>query len=459
MTTYQEYEASAALGHPIELYDIAMGTTHWYLTTTDADTVYGINTYLPEVCQCSAVKKTTNYPEDAVELKIPRGHEIATMIVAGTPELLMSLTKYRGHEGSYIKEFTGYLTNFKFDSDSVPTLIFEPSSSDMQTIGGRRKIMKLCSHRLYGYRCGVNKTSYEISGTIDKISGIDIEATEFGAVAVDSPDIYGDLTGIDGCVYSATSSLSLGPASYAFNNITGYVKDKASRTSFLSHPVSIIPYNSWASASKTNQKIICKWTTKQKIKKIRLYLLSYKGEFRLENPKYIRVIGSNNGSDWTTIPVADWSDGCILYNGEGGSDTEILASSSGSVVMTLDGENEYYYYGLHVYSSHATNRLIAISEIEMIEADGAMDFNQFGAGGEIIVGISHRTIVAHNGNKITIDRPFPSNVTAGVSFTAYAGCNHTRECCRELFNNTINYGGLWNLPIKNPYVGRNSLVS
>lgn len=452
--TYEDYEHSVASGHPIELYDIAMGVTHWYLTTTDVDTVYGINTYLPEVCQCSAIKKTTNYPEDAVELKIPRGHEIATMIVAGTPELVMSLTKYRGHEGSYIKEFTGYLTNFKFDSDSVPTLIFEPSSSDMQTIGGRRKIMKLCSHRLYGYRCGVNKTSYEISGTIDKISGIDIEATEFGAVAVDSPDIYGDLTGLDGCVYAASSAQAYFPAEYAFDNILSVTIDDLGYTKLYNT-------HSWSSNEvASNLWISCQWTSPQIIKKVRIYKkLSTTGEFSTYNPRYFRLQGSDNGSTWTDIDVVDWEGDCLLYEGEGGYDTEILATdNSTSIAVTLDNTEAYYYYRIYIFQNWGGINTI-IPEIEMIEADSSMSTHQFGAGGEIIVGISHRTITSHNGNVITIDRPFPANVTAGMAFTAYAGCNHTRECCRELFNNTINYGGLWNLPIKNPYVGRNSLVS
>ena len=196
---YSDYENSVSSGVPIELFDIAMVTTHWYLTTAGEDIEYLGHTYESAPCECSAVKKTGDYPKDAVELKIPRDHSLAVMIVAGTPELIVSLTKYRCHAGNYIKEYTGYLTNFKFDGNSIPTLIFEPSASDMQIAGGRRKIMKLCPHKLYGYRCGVNNMSYEISGEIDTIDGVDITADAFGAVAGDDPAVYGDLTGLDGC--------------------------------------------------------------------------------------------------------------------------------------------------------------------------------------------------------------------------------------------------------------------
>jgi hypothetical protein len=94
----------------------------------------------------------------------------------------------------------------------------------------------------------------------------------------------------------------------------------------------------------------------------------------------------------------------------------------------------------------------------MIEAENSMAVHQFGAGGEIIVGSARRTITAHNGNEITIDRPFRADVLAGMSFTAYRGCDHTPNMCIETFDNIINYGGQKDLPVKNPYTMRSSLV-
>jgi len=442
---YSDYENSVSSGVPIELFDIAMVTTHWYLTTAGEDIEYLGHTYESAPCECSAVKKTGDYPKDAVELKIPRDHSLAVMIVAGTPELIVSLTKYRCHAGNYIKEYTGYLTNFKFDGNSIPTLIFEPSASDMQIAGGRRKIMKLCPHKLYGYRCGVNNMSYEISGEIDTIDGVDITADAFGAVAGDDPAVYGDLTGLDGCVYDASSEQSIAPADGAFDNSLSLE--------------SVIPRHWWESVGSADQWISCQWTSAQIIKKVRIYKYLSNGIFSEYNARYFRVQGSDNGSDWTDIDAVGWEGDCQLYEGEGGSDTEILdADYSAWISVTLDNSEDYFYYRIYIFSNWG-GTTIAIPEIEMMEADSSMAVHQFGAGGEIIVGISHRTIIAHNGDAITIDRPFPANVTAGMSFTAYAGCNHTIDCCRELFDNTINYGGLWHLPVKNPYIGRNSLVS
>lgn len=445
MTDYQTSEISVKSGQPVELLDIAMGLQHWRHTTAGYKITYLYNDYETSPCKCSEIK-TSDLGNESVEVEIERGHALAVMCVAGAPEQQITLTKYRGHGTDFVKSYFGYLANFKFNDKGKPILIFESLSSKLMIAGGLRRAMRLCGHKLYGFRCGLNKESYKITGTIDTISGVTITATEFGTVSVDDPAVYGDLTGLSGCTYLASTESSIAPAAGAFDNS-------------ISQDI-VVPRHRWeSSGSGIDQWIYCKWTAAQKVKKVRIYkMFSYLGDFSTYNVRYFRVEGSNNGIDWTAIDAVTWSGDCQFYDGEGGSDTEILNTAGAAYASaTLDNTTAYTYYRIYIFSNWGGTTVV-VPEIEMIEADNAMSQHQFGAGGEIIVGYAHRTIIAHNGTEITINRPFRSDVLAGMSFIAYAGCSHTPDCCREKFANMINYGGQKDLPVKNPYTGRNSLV-
>ena len=103
-----------------------------------------------------------------------------------------------------------------------------------------------------------------------------------------------------------------------------------------------------------------------------------------------------------------------------------------------------------VYRTNGT--IDTISGITITATEFGASAYDFGSGGEIVVGTAHRTIVSHTTITITINRPFGSGVLAGNAFSAYPGCNHTPTDCDGYFNKA-NYGGLENLPTKNPYAG------
>ena len=437
--TYESSEISVASGRPIELNDIAMGITHWRLTSGPEDIEFLGHTYESAPCKRSEIEQTGEVPKDGLEVELPRGHALGAICVAGVPEEEITLTLYRGHGTFFVTYWRGFMTRLKFNDKGIPVCCFEPASSDLPFVGGRRRCMRLCGHRLFGYRCGLDKEVYKITGTIDTISGVTITATEFGAV-VAIPDAYGDLTKLAGCTY------------------TGNVY---SSSAFKAFDGSISTY--WSSVdSYSNNWIYCKWTSAQKIKEIRIRP-GYTSKAPIASPgegcmKHFRVAGSNNGSSWTTIPVMSWLGNCHFYGGEGGSDTEVdeIADKTEWIGVILDNANTYTYYRIWIYDhwmpSGGTCSLL-INEIEMVEADNAMDIYSFGAGGEIVIGTARRTITAHVGNTITINRPFGSGVVAGDSFDAYPGCDHTPGCCRTKFGNGINYGGQELLPTKNPYMG------
>jgi hypothetical protein len=183
--TYNDYEISAASGQPVELYDIAMGLTHWRLASGGEDVEYMGHTYESAPCERTEIEQTGEIPKDGIEVNLPRGHALGVICIAGVPEEEITLILYRLHGAFSVTYFRGFMTNMKFDGDAIPIAFFEPRSSDLPFVGGRRRCMRICGHKLYGYRCGVDKEAYKIIDTIDTISGITITATEFGITAYD----------------------------------------------------------------------------------------------------------------------------------------------------------------------------------------------------------------------------------------------------------------------------------
>jgi hypothetical protein len=83
-------------------------------------------------------------------------------------------------------------------------------------------------------------------------------------------------------------------------------------------------------------------------------------------------------------------------------------------------------------------------------AFGAKPDNWF-TGGLLVVGAARRLIYEHNGSQILIARGIVG-LSAGMTCTGYAGCNHTADHCLNKFSNKINYGGAEFLPVKNPFI-------
>jgi hypothetical protein len=438
--SYESSEISIASGQPIELYDIVMGLTHWRLTSSGEDYEYLGQTYESSPCKRSQLEQTGEIPKDGVEVELPRGHALGLICIAGTPEQEVTLTIYRGHSGFFVIYFRGFLTSVKIDGKGIPTARFEPRSSDLPFVGGRRRCMRLCGHKLYGYRCGLDNEAHKITGTIDSIDGLTITASEFGEAGIEIPEVFGnDITGLQECSYSASSDAS--HAKNAFDN-KGYW---------------------WTSSNPNNEWIWCKWNIQRKIRKVTLrpyLILILYGIEQGHGIRRFRIQASNNGSDWTNIDAKEWLGNCSVYIGQGGNDTECsyLSDHSERISIILDNNSSYYYWRIYIFDSWSKNGTVntlryGVENIYMYEAVNSMVNYQFGAGGEIIVGTARRTITSHVGDTITINRPFGSNVVAGAAFSAYAGCDHTPDCCREKFDNILNYGGQEFLPTKNPYTG------
>lgn len=73
-------------------------------------------------------------------------------------------------------------------------------------------------------------------------------------------------------------------------------------------------------------------------------------------------------------------------------------------------------------------------------------------GGVMDDGNDRYSILSHSGQNIVLDKPCKLN--AGAAVTVYAGCNKTKEYCKDAMNNIENFGGFSWMPLRNISDGR-----
>jgi len=109
--------------------------------------------------------------------------------------------------------------------------------------------------------------------------------------------------------------------------------------------------------------------------------------------------------------------------------------------------------GVAKESFAAVGAVGAVSGVTVtIEAAGGQPSGFFVAGMLKTADGAARMIVAHTGNTITLTAPFPG-LSAGMTVTLYAGCDHSLAHCRDRFGNLANFGGFPFIPGKNPFAG------
>ena len=71
-------------------------------------------------------------------------------------------------------------------------------------------------------------------------------------------------------------------------------------------------------------------------------------------------------------------------------------------------------------------------------------------GGDILLNMRRRKIIAHSGNDVTISPSIPG-VAADQAFDVWPGCDHLTATCDTKFDNLDNYQGQPNIPDENPF--------
>jgi len=180
MSTYWAREQSAADAITVELFDFALGGTHWRYTSYPEEVSYSGNPYESVPCRRNEIEQSDDPSRGKIEITLPRDNTLAALYVAGAPEGEVTCTIYRGHDGDFIIYFQGIVEGCKFDRDWIPALIVGPRLASQAVAGKRRKYLRMCDRLLYDEGCELDQNDYDITGNIDAINGTTITASEFG---------------------------------------------------------------------------------------------------------------------------------------------------------------------------------------------------------------------------------------------------------------------------------------
>jgi len=179
--------------------------------------------------------------------------------------------------------------------------------------------------------------SDETSWAMDKIAfrnGPFLKENEDTAVKITPTyevEPSGDITNEAGCEYDASSAYAdFYTASKAFDNVISYL-------------------DGWGATSYDDEWISCKWTEAKTIKKVRIQNCFNKDWIAVDVAR-CKIEGSNNGSDWTKIPINDWAGACHVYDTNEAlldwtRDYELWAT------LYLDNDTAYTYYRVYCYDS------------------------------------------------------------------------------------------------------------
>lgn len=164
---------------PVELYEFTFGTQIWRFTDSDANYVFGGNTYTPEPITRAGLRQSEEDGSMSLDFIVDALNPIADFFrVPFLPAQQLWLTIYRTHVGS--------VDSAVLFRGRVGQCVFEGGTAKMTAVPMRNAIQKsipvqlvqqLCNNTLYDQRCKASPDLFKFSGTISTLVGLTITLT------------------------------------------------------------------------------------------------------------------------------------------------------------------------------------------------------------------------------------------------------------------------------------------
>lgn len=185
--TYEAAETSAQDGRPVELYTFTRGTVAQRFTSADRDQAVAGNTYTAAVIMRGRLEQTAEMNRRALTLTVPRDFPIAELYRVSPPSDPVAVLLQRFHLGDVDAQvatlWTGRVMNVAWGNDlGQATITCEPLAVSMRRNGLRRLYGSMCSYVLGGPGCRVSLPALAVAGTVSAVSGVQVQAPEFGAL-------------------------------------------------------------------------------------------------------------------------------------------------------------------------------------------------------------------------------------------------------------------------------------
>lgn len=170
--TYASYETSTQSAAPVELFRFVRGDKCWNYTSADEDAVYLGETYLARTISRGSFERNEEAVSAQVEVRVDRELALVSQFLDGSVPEPVYLWIFRLHrdQPDVITMFKGRVANATIQLEEIVLNCQSPLGSDEKAIP-RERIMRTCPHALYGNRCRVDPTAYDVATTISGTGG------------------------------------------------------------------------------------------------------------------------------------------------------------------------------------------------------------------------------------------------------------------------------------------------
>ncbi len=185
--SYDARESSTYGGAPVELFRFACGVQSWGLTSGDTlQTLSGLD-YTPTAMTRGEIDTNDEDAQDALELTLPRDHEIPQLFIPDLPVRPVTLEVLRFHRGDaeVIRMWSGEIASVRFEG-SLARLTGLPITRVLRRRIPPNSFQSQCNWALYSPECGLDRTSRAQPATLSAVSGLTITSPAFGT----HPDGY-----------------------------------------------------------------------------------------------------------------------------------------------------------------------------------------------------------------------------------------------------------------------------
>lgn len=167
-------ERSADGGAPVEIYDIVLGSTTYYFTSSSDPITYMDNVYPPT----QVIRDTLTFGADqrtqVVNIAIPTAHAFAQVFATSVPGVKAMLTLRRFHRtdtaGEFVVLFKGICRAVSFsDQNGLAKIAVMPISGALVRNIPRYTYQSLCNHVLYDRWCTKVAADFKYTNIIENI--------------------------------------------------------------------------------------------------------------------------------------------------------------------------------------------------------------------------------------------------------------------------------------------------
>lgn len=189
--TFDSFEVSTESGTPVEVFEVTVGATTYFMTTAEDDQTIGAQVYTAtEGLSRDRTEEGPDKREHDFKLSLPTFHPLAQIFTGVLPGFRIPITVSKFHRDDtptpeVVQVFSGFIQSASFSKQGKQTdLVARTAIAALGTSIPRRTFQSACNHVLYddatckaddtdpAYRAAVLTVAGQVGNTLTVSSGL-----------------------------------------------------------------------------------------------------------------------------------------------------------------------------------------------------------------------------------------------------------------------------------------------